>query len=42
VRGTISAMMGGFVTGGLGWRYHCKWLRKEVDRGEIERPTPAE
>jgi formate dehydrogenase subunit gamma len=42
VRGTISAMTRGFVTGGWGWRHHRKWLRKEVDKGEIERPTPAE
>ena len=44
VRGTISAMTRGFVTGGWGWRHHRKWLRKEVDKGEIERPrvTAAE
>jgi formate dehydrogenase subunit gamma len=44
VRGTLSAMTRGFVTGGWGWRHHRKWLRKEVDRGEIERPkvTAAE
>jgi formate dehydrogenase subunit gamma len=44
VRGTISAMTRGTVTGGWGWRHHRKWLRKEVDRGEIERPkvTAAE
>jgi formate dehydrogenase subunit gamma len=44
VRGTISAMTRGFVTGGWGWRHHRKWLRKEVDEGEVERPrvTPAE
>jgi formate dehydrogenase subunit gamma len=44
VRGTISAMTRGFVTGGWGWRHHRKWLRKEVDRGEVERPkvTAAE
>ena len=39
VRGTISAMTRGTVTGGWGWRHHRKWLRKEVDKGEIERPT---
>ena len=38
VRGTISAMTRGTVTGGWGWRHHRKWLRKEVDKGEIERP----
>jgi formate dehydrogenase subunit gamma len=37
VRGTISAMTRGTVTGGWGWRHHRKWLRKEVDRGEIEK-----
>ena len=44
VRGTISAMTRGFVTGGWGYRHHRKWLRKEIDKGEIERPnvTPAE
>jgi formate dehydrogenase subunit gamma len=44
VRGTISAMTRGFVTGGWGWRHHRKWLRKEVDRGGVERPkvTAAE
>ncbi len=44
VRGTFSAMTRGTVTGGWGWRHHRKWLRKEVDRGEIEKKglTPAE
>jgi formate dehydrogenase subunit gamma len=44
VRGTISAMTRGFVTGGWGWRHHRKWLRSEVEKGEIERPkvTAAE
>jgi len=44
VRGTISAMTRGSVTGGWGWRHHRKWLRKEVARGEIEKPkvTAAE
>ena len=37
VRGTISAMTRGTVSGGWGWRHHRKWLRKEVDKGEIER-----
>lgn len=30
VRGTMSAMISGVVTGGWGWRHHRKWLRKEV------------
>lgn len=38
VRGTLRAMTRGFVTGGWGWRHHRKWLRKEVDKGEVERP----
>src|SRR5690606_37012867 len=38
VRGTISGMTRGFVTGGWGWRHHRKWLRKEVDKGAIDRP----
>lgn len=44
VRGTLTAMTRGFVTGGWGWRHHRKWLRKEVDEGKTERPgvTPAE
>jgi len=37
VRGTISAMTRGFVTGGWGWRHHRKWLRKQVARGQVER-----
>jgi formate dehydrogenase subunit gamma len=37
VRGTISAMTRGTVTGGCGWRHHRKWLRKEVARGEVEK-----
>ncbi len=44
VRGTLSAMTRGSVTGGWGWRHHRKWLRKEVARGEVEKPkvTAAE
>jgi formate dehydrogenase subunit gamma len=44
VRGTLSAMTRGSVTGGWGWRHHRKWLRKEVDKGDVERPkvTAAE
>ncbi|MEW6254558.1 MAG: formate dehydrogenase subunit gamma [Pseudomonadota bacterium] len=40
VRGTISAMTKGQVTGGWAWRHHRKWLRELVGR----RPggTPAE
>ena len=42
VRGTISAMTRGFVTGGWGWRHHRQWLRKEVGHDERSRVTPAE
>jgi formate dehydrogenase subunit gamma len=38
VRGTLSAMTRGTVTGGWGWRHHRKWLKKEVARGDVERP----
>lgn len=34
VRGTLSAMTRGTVSGGWGWRHHRKWLRKEVQKGE--------
>lgn len=37
VRGTLSAMTRGFVTGGWGWRHHRRWLRKEVGDGEVAR-----
>jgi formate dehydrogenase subunit gamma len=37
VRGTFSAMTRGTVSGGWGWRHHRKWLRKEVNKGEIEK-----
>jgi formate dehydrogenase subunit gamma len=37
VRGTFSAMIRGTVSGGWGWRHHRKWLRTEVDKGDIER-----
>lgn len=30
VRGTMSAMTEGIVSGGWAWRHHRKWLRKEV------------
>lgn len=39
VKGTISAMTRGEVTGGWGWRHHRRWLREEVTK---ERSTPAE
>jgi formate dehydrogenase subunit gamma len=44
VRGTLSAMTRGSVTGGWGWRHHRKWLRKEVEAGDVRRPkvTAAE
>src|SRR5262249_31073146 len=44
VRGTISAMTRGTVSGGWGSRHNRKWLRREIERGEIERPrmTAAE
>ncbi len=39
VRGTMSAMVSGWVSGGWGWRHHRKWLRKEVQEKHV---TPAE
>lgn len=41
VRGTISAMTRGSVTGGWAWRHHRKWLRKEVAKEPVGR-QPAE
>jgi formate dehydrogenase subunit gamma len=41
VRGTISAMTRGSVTGGWAWRHHRKWLRKEVAK-EPGGQQPAE
>jgi formate dehydrogenase subunit gamma len=41
VRGTISAMTRGTVTGGWAWRHHRKWLRKEIGK-EPGGPQPAE
>ncbi|MDX2203199.1 MAG: formate dehydrogenase subunit gamma [Hyphomicrobiaceae bacterium] len=38
VRGTMSAMLSGVVTGGWAWRHHRKWLRKEVGK----QVSPAE
>jgi formate dehydrogenase subunit gamma len=43
VRGTISAMTRGHVTGGWAWRHHRKWLRELVHRPGGRPPgTPAE
>lgn len=39
VKGTVSAMTRGTVTGGWGWRHHRKWLREEFSH---ERKHPAE
>lgn len=41
VRGTISAMTRGTVTGGWAWRHHRKWLRKEIGK-KPGGPQPAE
>jgi formate dehydrogenase subunit gamma len=38
VRGTISGLTRGVVTGGWGWRHHRKWLREEVTKPQ----PPAE
>jgi len=37
VRGTLSGMTRGTVTGGWGWRHHRKWLRKEVEKGDVQK-----
>ena len=42
VRGTISAMTRGSVTGGWAWRHHRKWLRKEVGKAPGNQRQPAE
>lgn len=43
VRGTISAMTKGQVTGGWAWRHHRKWLRELVsNRRPGKPPSPAE
>ncbi|MFD1330097.1 formate dehydrogenase subunit gamma [Mycoplana ramosa] len=44
VRGTISAMTRGTVTGGWAWRHHRKWLRELVTRQKHgpSGTTPAE
>ena len=49
VRGTISAMTRGKVTGGWAWRHHRRWLRELVSgktcrqdgAGEVARRAPA-
>jgi formate dehydrogenase subunit gamma len=33
VKGTVSAMTRGTVTGGWAWKHHRKWLREEVAKG---------
>ncbi len=40
VRGTLSAMTRGRVTGGWAWRHHRKWLRELVQKPRSR--TPAE
>jgi len=44
VRGTISAMTRGSVTGGWAWRHHRKWLRELVAKSSKDKSgrTPAE
>lgn len=37
VRGTISAMTKGDVTGGWAWRHHRKWLRQVAQGGQTSR-----
>jgi len=39
VRGTIPAMIQGTVTGGWGWRYHRRWLRKQVKEPSAVQPS---
>jgi formate dehydrogenase subunit gamma len=39
VRGTISAMTRGRVTGGWAWRHHRKWLRELVSGGKGDQST---
>jgi formate dehydrogenase subunit gamma len=39
VRGTITAMTRGTVTGGWGWRHHRRWLRSEVTEGHVRPDT---
>lgn len=40
VRGTISAMTKGQVTGGWAWRHHRKWLRELVSRPGRNKASP--
>jgi len=41
VKGTIPAMVEGTVSGGWGWRFHRKWLRRKVPGpSAIERADP--
>lgn len=35
VRGTVSSMTQGRVTGGWAWRHHRKWLRREVKGDDV-------
>lgn len=42
VKGTVSAMTRGTVTGGWGWRHHRKWLREEFSHDHKGRHPPAE
>ena len=44
VRGTISAMTEGKVTGGWAFRHHRRWLREEARKGvvdERQKPPPG-
>jgi formate dehydrogenase subunit gamma len=40
VRGTVRGMVRGDVTGGWAWRYHRKWLREEVVKGDVRPADP--
>lgn len=42
VRGTLSAMIRGSVTGGWAWRHHRKWLRQEVGTPDGAKPPPRQ
>lgn len=39
VRGTISAMTRGTVSGGWGWRHHRRWLKEEVGKKPTRAPA---
>lgn len=41
VKGTVSGMTRGDVTGGWAWRHHRRWLREEVAK-DRSKATPAE